>query len=80
MTDRTLLRLAFIATLGLTGCSSGQTAAIGAAAPIDAAGWRMASGQVPTKAEFAALAATCQQQGKGTLDTCLANLGLKRTP
>jgi hypothetical protein len=43
------------------------------------AGWRMASGKYPTQAEFAALAATCEAKG-GALDSCFADLGLKRAP
>jgi hypothetical protein len=78
MTDRTLFRLAFVALLALTACNSSETVA-DAAAPVDMTGWRMASGKTPTKAEFAAFTATCQDQSKGgVLDSCLANLGLKR--
>jgi hypothetical protein len=41
----------------------------------------MASGKEPSKAEFAALAATCQdpdQVKHGTVEACLVDLGLKR--
>ena len=81
MSERTLRCFACIAMFALSACRSETTAAVTSdAAPIDPAGWWMASGQAPTKAEFAALAATCRQQAKGSFDSCLANLGLKRTP
>ena len=78
MTDRTLFPLAFIALLGLTACNGSETSGADAA-PADMTGWRLASGKAPTNAEFAALSATCQDQSRGgALDSCLANLGLKR--
>ena len=51
--------------------------------PTEMQGWKTASGKPPTKAEFAAAVAACEEQavssarGK-TLDACLDNLGLKR--
>ena len=76
MSDRTLFRLAFAVLLGLTACDVPQSESA-VAAPTDMAGWRLVSGKTPTKAEFTALAATCQDKG-GALDPCLATLGLKR--
>ena len=80
MIYRTLNGIAVIALLALAACSNNpQTASVEATAP-DPAGWRLASGKAPTKAEFAALAATCEDQTKGgSLDACLAGLGLKRS-
>ncbi|HEV2302563.1 MAG TPA: hypothetical protein VGR91_13425 [Stellaceae bacterium] len=44
-------------------------------------GWELASGKPPTKVEFAALLAACEDRGqaaaKGGLDSCLADLGLR---
>lgn len=45
--------------------------------------WQMASGKPPTKAEFAAVVAACQDRAKtdgrsGPIDGCLADLGLRR--
>ncbi len=45
--------------------------------------WQMASGRPPTKAEFAAVVAACQDRAKtddrsGPIDGCLADLGLRR--
>lgn len=76
MTDSTLFRLGFVALLALTACDTAEPTQVDAA-PIDTTGWRLASGKVPTKAELAALTATCEAKG-GATDNCLATLGLKR--
>jgi hypothetical protein len=79
MTRSTLKRLAFIALLGLAACSaSSDTSDASADTGLpDPSGWRLASGRVPTNAEFGALVATCQDRG-GAFDPCLTTLGLKR--
>jgi hypothetical protein len=81
MSDSTLKYLAIAALLALAACdpAATQTGAVETASAPDIAGWRMASGKAPTKAEFAALAATCQAKG-GAIDSCFADLGLKRAP
>ena len=49
----------------------------------DMQGWRYASGKPPSRAEYAAIVAACQDgavrrtQGR-PLDACLADLGLRR--
>ena len=52
-------------------------------------GWRFASGKTPSRAEYAALVAACQDGAvrpavaagaAGPLDACLTYLGLKRAP
>jgi hypothetical protein len=80
MIYRMLNGIAVIALLALAACSNNpQTASVETPAP-DATGWRLASGKAPTKAEFAALAATCEDQTKGgSFDACLSSLGLKRS-
>lgn len=80
ITGRTLLLLAFFALSGLAACQEADTegSAVAAALPADIAEWRLASGKAPTKAEFAALSATCEAKG-GINDACFADLGLKRT-
>jgi hypothetical protein len=80
MIDRTLFAFALLAS-GLVACSSTttETASIAEAPPPDTSGWRLATGKVPTKAEFTALSATCEAKG-GAVDSCLADLGLKRAP
>jgi hypothetical protein len=80
MTGSTLFPLAFPALLALAACQSADTeGSVVAAARPDMAEWRLASGKVPTKAEFAALSATCEAKG-GAVDPCFADLGLKRAP
>ncbi len=60
MIYRTLSGAAAIALLALGACSSiPQTATAEAVAP-DPTGWRLASGKLPTPAEFTALTASCQ--------------------
>jgi hypothetical protein len=73
-----LPRLALFALLALTACSSSDSDTADAGPP-DATGWRLASGKEPTKAEFTALAASCQDRG-GAFDSCLTDLGLKKAP
>ena len=78
MSERTLRPLAFMALAGLAACSSLENSppAVAVANP-DPAGWRYFSGKPPTKAEFAALSATCEAKG-GMMDACLTDLGLKQ--
>jgi hypothetical protein len=76
MTASTFSRFAVLLPLALGACTTTETAAT-ATAPSDPGGWLMFSGKQPTKAEFAALAATCEEMG-GAVDSCFTNLGLKR--
>ena len=78
MTGRTLFLLAFPALVALAACQNPETVGSAAIEPTpDMSGWRLSSGKAPTKAEFAALAATCEAQG-GAMDSCLVELGLKK--
>jgi hypothetical protein len=78
MTARTLRCLAILALFVLAGCGSSDSPVTEtAAAAPDPGGWRLSSGKLPTKAEFAALSATCEAKG-AAFDTCLTDLGLKR--
>lgn len=77
MKPRTLPRLALLAVLALAACNNLAPEAAADAGSPDAGGWRLATGKTPTTAEFAALAATCQDAG-GAIEPCLTNLGLKR--
>ena len=72
-------RLALLVLLGLAACGSNDTASGENSAPAAMQGWRTERGKPPTQAEFTALAATCQAKG-GVLDTCLAGMGLRRSP
>jgi hypothetical protein len=77
MVRRTLFPVGFLA-LTLAACQSPEPTASVEESP-DLSGWRLASGKVPTQAEFAALTASCEDKG-GALDPCLAELGLKHAP
>jgi hypothetical protein len=79
MRDRTLISLAVTALLTLGACTTPETTTASAEIPPDSSGWLLGSGKAPTKAEFTALVATCQDKG-GAMDPCLSNLGLKRAP
>ena len=50
----------------------------------DIQGWQMATGKPPSKAEFAALLATCEDKagnsGRPALEDCLVDYGLRRSP
>ena len=72
-------RIALFLVLALAACADlGETIGAG-----DMQGWRYASGKPPSRAEYAAIVAACQDgavqraQGK-PLDSCLADLGLRR--
>ena len=74
-------RLAVLLVLGLAGCSLFEEES----GPVDMAGWRYVSGKTPSRAEYTAMVAACQdgavKGGSGrSLDVCLAGLGLKRAP
>ena len=75
-------RLAALLVLALAACALGDGDEP-AAAPTDMQGWRFTSGKRPSRAEYAAVVAACQDgavpriQGK-PLDFCLADLGLRR--
>jgi hypothetical protein len=66
--------------LGLAACAS-ETEVSG---PPEMQGWRGLSGKAPTRAEYAAMVAACQDgavrraQAK-PLEACLVDLGLRRT-
>jgi hypothetical protein len=76
MTANTFSRFAVLLPLALGACTTTETA-VTATAPTDPGGWLMSSGKQPTKAEFTALAATCEEMG-GAVEPCFTNLGLKR--
>jgi hypothetical protein len=76
VTPSTLPRLAFLAFLALAACDTVETIPADPNAP-DPVNWRLSSGKLPTKAEFAAFEATCRDR-KEAFDDCLVTLGLKR--
>jgi hypothetical protein len=72
-------RLVLFLLLALAACAESEAPA----GPVDMQGWRFASGKPPTRAEYAAIVAACQDGAVGhsqaaPLDSCLADLGLKR--
>ena len=73
-------RLALL-LLVLAACSSNETVPSESSNPIPMEGWRTERGAVPTKAEFTAVVASCQDRAKadnGSLNSCLVDMGLKR--
>ena len=75
MNASTFPRAAVLVLLLLGGCATTETAST--SPTPDATGWLMSSGKEPTRAEFTALAATCETRA-GPTEDCLINLGMKR--
>lgn len=81
-----MLRFAVLGGVGLlaAGCIDDE-AQSATSSPGDHRGWHFASGKPPSRAEYVAFVAACQDgtmrraQGK-PLDSCLADLGLRRAP
>jgi len=78
-------RVAVLIMLALAGCTLFDTGEEAAPGPEEMSGWRQASGKPPSRAEYAAMVAACQdgavpRAAAASLDACLANLGLKRAP
>jgi len=76
-------RAALLLLLGLAACSSNDTASGDSNTPVPMQGWRTERGKVPSQAEFTAVVASCQDRTKapgGDLDSCLTDMGLKRSP
>jgi hypothetical protein len=77
-----LIMLALV-IIPLAGCGRSDTAPKSGSDGDGVAGWKFTSGKRPTRAEYAALVASCQQgavqsiRGKN-LEACLAELGLRR--
>ena len=72
---------AMLVVLGLTACAA--TAGSTESAPSMVDDWQTPTGKPPTKTEFAALVAACQDKVKTPPDSvpmsgCLADLGLHR--
>ena len=69
--------------LVLAGCGPSDRSRVSGSGPEEMRGWSFASGKRPSRAEYAALVASCQQgavrsaRGK-PLEACLADLGLRR--
>ncbi len=69
--------------LGLAACENSDATGLAGFGSGDMQGWRAPSGKRPSRAEYAAVIAACQDgaltrtRGK-PLDACLAELGLRR--
>jgi hypothetical protein len=76
-------RFAVCLMLGLAACETSDPNHLAGYGSGDMQGWRFASGKRPSRAEYAAFVAACQDgavsrsRGKA-LDVCLADLGLRR--
>jgi hypothetical protein len=76
-------RLTFIAALALAGCGPVETVRVPGSGADTVQGWVFASGQRPSRAEYAALVASCERGAVRSawgrpLEACLAELGLRR--
>jgi len=76
-------RYALLLALGLACCTAFDTGQEPAPGSGEMSGWRFASGQAPSRAEYVAMVAACQDRAvrrvaAAPLDSCLADLGLKR--
>ena len=68
---------AFFLLLVLAGCATGDDMSP-AGSSSELRGWQTAAGRPPSKAEFAAVVAACQDRAKsGPIEGCLADLGLR---
>ena len=80
---RMALGMALALTLTLAGCGPSDTSHPSGSGADTVQGWTFVSGKRPTRTEYAALVASCEQgalpsaRGK-PLDACLADLGLRR--
>ena len=78
-----VLAMLAVVMIPLAGCGPSDTSPVPGSGRDGVAGWTFASGKRPSRAEYAALVASCQQgavrsaRGKN-LETCLAELGLRR--
>jgi len=73
---------ALFVLLGFVVCATAD-GATPASASFELLGWQTAAGKPPSKAEFAALLAACEDRAKcaeqsGPIDGCLSDLGLRR--
>jgi hypothetical protein len=74
-----MTRFAIATLLALAACAASEPGQ--PAAAVDLQAWRLATGKVPTRAEYAAVVAACQDRPAAAaqsspFDACLADLGL----
>jgi hypothetical protein len=76
--------VAFVVFCGLVSCAVGDVVTPANASP-ELRGWRTADGKAPSKNEFAAVVAACEDRAKSAnksdpIEGCLADYGLHRAP
>jgi hypothetical protein len=76
-----MTRFVIAMLLGLAACAASEPGQ--PPTPVDLQAWRLATGKAPTRAEYAAVAAACQDRPAAAgqsnpFDACLADLGLSR--
>jgi hypothetical protein len=76
-------RMAMFLVVALAGCGPTDGSRLPGPGASEVRGWVFASGKRPSRAEHAALVASCEQgavqSARGSpLDACLADLGLRR--
>ena len=74
--------VAFVVLFGIVACATGD-AVTPANASSELREWRTADGKAPSKNEFAAVVAACEDRAKTAnksdpIDGCLADYGLRR--
>jgi hypothetical protein len=74
--------VAWVVSFGLVACATGD-AATPASASSELRDWQTTAGKTPSKNEFAAVVAACEDRAKislksGPIDGCLADYGLRR--
>jgi hypothetical protein len=75
-------RVALLVLFGLAACRGNDTASSENGTSVPMQGWRTERGAVPTRAEFTAVVASCQDRARapgGDLDSCLTDMGLRRS-
>lgn len=76
--------VAFLVLFGLVACAAADSVAP-ASASSEVREWQTAAGKPPSKNEFAAVVAACEDRAKsssksGPIEGCLADYGLRRAP
>jgi hypothetical protein len=76
-------RFGVLVMLGLAACTLFDPGQEGAPGSGEMRDWRLTSGKMPSRAEYAAILAACRDGAvrhgaAATIDSCLADLGLKR--
>jgi hypothetical protein len=76
-------RSALVAASALAGCGPSETALAPGSGADTVQGWVFASGKPPSRAEYTAIVASCEQGAVRSawgkpLEACLADLGLRK--